>query len=89
MLAPMCIHACVHAQSCPTLWDPMDYIQPTRFFGPWDFPGKNTGVDCNFLLQGPMCIIIVNMIYMNTDEYETIVYWWLKYHIFLKDAMIF
>ena len=23
-----------------------------RFFCPWDFPGKNTGVGCHFLLQG-------------------------------------
>ena len=26
--------------------------QPTRLFCPWDFPGKNTRVDCHFLLQG-------------------------------------
>ena len=25
--------------------------QPTRLCRPWDFPGKNTGVDCHFLLQ--------------------------------------
>ena len=25
--------------------------QPTRLPGPWDSPGKNTGVDCHFLLQ--------------------------------------
>ena len=25
--------------------------QPTRFPGPWDSPGKNTGVGCHFLLQ--------------------------------------
>ena len=25
--------------------------QPTRLPRPWDFPGKNTGVDCHFLLQ--------------------------------------
>ena len=24
----------------------------TRLFCPWDSPGKNTGVDCHFLLQG-------------------------------------
>ena len=24
---------------------------PTRFPGPWDSPGKNTGVGCRFLLQ--------------------------------------
>ena len=26
-------------------------LQPTRLLGPWDFPGKSTGVDCHFLLQ--------------------------------------
>ena len=26
--------------------------QPTRLPGPWDSPGKNTGVGCHFLLQG-------------------------------------
>ena len=31
------------AQLCPTLWDPMDC--------PWDFPGKDTGLGCHFLLQ--------------------------------------
>ena len=31
------------AQSCPTLCDPMDCI-----LGPWDFPGKSTGVGCHF-----------------------------------------
>src|SRR5574337_1067649 len=25
--------------------------QPTRLAGPWDSPGKNTGVGCHFLLQ--------------------------------------
>ena len=33
------------AQSCPSLCDPW-----TK--SPWDFPGKNTGVGCHFLLQG-------------------------------------
>ena len=26
-------------------------LQPTRLPHPWDFPGKNTGVGCHFLLQ--------------------------------------
>ena len=34
------------AQSCPTLFD------PARLLCPWDFPGRNTGVGCHFLLQG-------------------------------------
>ena len=36
------------AQLHPTLCDPMD----TRLLRPWDFPNKNTGVGCQFLLQG-------------------------------------
>ena len=35
------------AQPCPTLCNPMD-----RLLCPWDFPGKNTGASCHFLLQG-------------------------------------
>ena len=27
-------------------------LQPTRLLSPWDFPGKDTGVGCHFLLQG-------------------------------------
>ena len=27
-------------------------LQPARPICPWDFPGKNTGVGCHFLLQG-------------------------------------
>ena len=38
------------AQSCPTLCDPTDYR--TRLLCPRDSPGRSTGVDCHFLLQG-------------------------------------
>ena len=34
-----------------TLCDPLCY-KPTRFFCPWDFPGRDDGVGCHFLLQG-------------------------------------
>ena len=27
-------------------------LKPTRLLCPWDFPGKNTGVGCHFLLRG-------------------------------------
>ena len=27
-------------------------LYPTRLLCPWDFPGKNPGVGCHFLLQG-------------------------------------
>ena len=32
-------------------WRP-HVLQPVKFFGPWNFPGKSTGVGCHFLLQG-------------------------------------
>ena len=27
-------------------------LQPTKLFSPWNFPDKNTGAGCHFLLQG-------------------------------------
>ena len=43
--------ACLVAQSCLTLWDPMDCNLPgSSAHG--DFPGKNTGVGCHALIQG-------------------------------------
>ena len=27
-------------------------LQPARLLCPWEFPGKNTGVGCHFLLHG-------------------------------------
>ena len=38
-------------QSCLTLCDPMDPMEPTRLLSPWDFPGKSAGMGCHFLLQ--------------------------------------
>ena len=38
------------AQPCLTLQP--HRLQPARLLVPWDFPGKNTGVDWHFLLQG-------------------------------------
>ena len=38
-------------QSCPTLYNPIDGSPPGCLPCPWDSPGKNTGVDCHFLLQ--------------------------------------
>ena len=37
-------------QSCPTLNDPMAWLQPTRLLRPWEFPGEGTGVGCHCLL---------------------------------------
>ena len=42
------------AVSCSVMPDSLrpHGLQPTRLLCPWDFPGKDTGVGCYFLLQG-------------------------------------
>ena len=52
---------CCHlvTTSCPTLLRPHG-LYPTRLLCPWDFPGKNTGLGCHFLLQGIFLIQILN-----------------------------
>ena len=47
----ICVCARSVPESCPALCDPMD-LEPASLFCPWDFPGRNTGVGCHFLLQG-------------------------------------
>ena len=41
---------CSIAKPCRTFCDLLD-CSPSRLLCPWDFPGKNIGVDCHFLLQ--------------------------------------
>ena len=38
-------------QSCPTLNDPMAWLQPTRLLRPWEFPGEGTGVGCHCISE--------------------------------------
>ena len=36
-------------------------LQPASLLYPWNFPGKNTGVDCHFLLQGIFPTQLLNL----------------------------
>ena len=47
----LCVYVCMCTPSCLTLCDPMDRSLD-RLLCPRNFPGKNTGVGCRFLLQG-------------------------------------
>ena len=42
---------CIVAKSCLTCLQP-HRLQPSRLLWLWNFPGKNIGVSCYFLLQG-------------------------------------
>ena len=49
------VPACLHLRSVTSVVSDSlrpNELQPTRLFGPWESPGKNTGVGCHFLLQG-------------------------------------
>ena len=45
------VHACYVTSVVSDPWQCYG-LQPARLLCPWDPPGKNTGVDCHFLLQG-------------------------------------
>ena len=45
------VHACYVTSVVSDPWQSYG-LQPARLLCPWDPPGKNTGVDCHFLLQG-------------------------------------
>ena len=46
-----CCCCCLVTESCLTLLQ-LRGLKPARLLCPLDFPGKNTGLDCHFLLQG-------------------------------------
>ena len=48
----MCVYVCVCMLSCCQLFVTL-WAVTHRFLCPQDFPGKNPGVGCHFLLQGP------------------------------------
>ena len=52
-LSPFSIMLCMYTctQLCPTLFWTHGLL-PARPLSPWNFPGKNTGMGCYFLLQG-------------------------------------
>ena len=46
------MHECVLSRSVISNSLQPHGLQPARLLCPWDFPGKNNGVACHFLLQG-------------------------------------
>ena len=51
-LPPFCLSQSPFAP-CSIVSDPLrPHKYPARLLCPWDFPGKNTGAGCHFLLQG-------------------------------------
>ena len=51
-------------------------LKPSRLLWPWDFPGKNTGVGCHFLLQGILLTLGYNLCLL--DCRKTLDHWAIK-----------
>ena len=51
-------------------------LWPTRLLCPWDFPGKNTGVGCHFLLQGIFATQGLNLCLLHLLLGRWILYHW-------------
>ena len=77
----VCVCVCVCAQSCLTLCDPWTVAHQAPLS--MDFPGRNTGVRCHFLLQGILptqranCVSFVSCIGM-----------WILYHRVTWEASV-
>ena len=63
---------CLISKSCLTLlWQ--HGLKPARFLCPRNFPGKNTGAGCHFLLQG---IFLIQGLNPHLLHYSQILYHW-------------
>ena len=49
LCARVFVCVCAHSVVSDTLWP--HWLESTRLLYPWKFPGKNTGMDCHFLLH--------------------------------------
>ena len=60
----LCVCVCVCSVMSSSLQS--HGLQPARLLCPWNFPGKNTGVGCHFLLQGifPTQGFILNVLHL-------------------------
>ena len=67
----LCCCCCSVAQASLTLCDPTD-CSPLRLLCPGDFPGKNIGVGCHFLLQG---IFLTQRLNLNLPHCRQILYY--------------
>ena len=65
----MCVCAHTHLYLLSLVWLFVKHkLYPTRLLCPWDFPVKNTGVDCHFLLQGIFLTQGLNPCLLNWQE---------------------
>ena len=53
-----------------TLWPYRSVFMPTSFLCPWNFPGKNTGAACHFLLQGIFLIQGLNPCLLSPPHWQ-------------------
>ena len=73
-----CKCCCLVTKSRPTLLRP-HWLYPARLLCPCDFPGKNTGLSCHFLIQGTFLIQGSNLVSFTAGSLvncKWILYYW-------------
>ena len=57
-------------------------LRPTRLLGPWDFPGKSTGVGCHCLLRvlASTCIILDDKLFSHKVSFYPLVTLWGRHY---------
>ena len=78
----LCMYVCVsvcgmwvrcvlsHVQLFVTHGPQANSLWPTKLFCPWNFPRKNTGAGCHFLLQGSFPIQRVNLCLLRLQNWQ-------------------
>ena len=59
------------AQSCLTLCSLMNCMQPASLLRPWEFPSKNTGVVCYFVV----CYFLLQRIFLTQGSNPHLLHW--------------
>ena len=75
-----CIAVCSVVQLSHFL-QPCEHSCPARLLCAWDFPSKNTGVFCHFLLQEISRTQVLNPLLLSLQHCRQILHCWATWHL--------
>ena len=79
---PLCVHVCSVVSD--SLWP--HGLGSARLLCPWNFPGKNTEVDCHFLLQG---IFLTQGLNLNLLHWQADPLHWATWEVACKTLILY
>ena len=92
----VCVHACVLLLLLLSHSVVSDSLQPhglycTKLLYPWDFPGKNTGLGCQFCLQGIFPTQELNLYLLYLLYWQVLYHWdtWEDYESYAYPVLLY